>query len=244
MIGLLLALGFHSAAHAYLPPAFYVYGQIAESRAKNPPVEGLRISLSRPKGAGTEEGLGSFVVAGWSPSTNGWPSLSLLLSPQADSIIRSVTAFGIPVAKENELLRGSREQLAAMREPPRPYYRPDKRMTLKRHRQSYAWVHRESGREVWLEKDSMIPLKIVGPCPREVIDLSWAQSGENRCELEFRNAVAVGRGALSSVRMLLWKDGAPLLFFSFDKASARADGGEADGALSEEAKAAADILLH
>lgn len=232
-----------ATAFAYLPPAFYVYGQIAEMRAKTPP-PALQITLSRPQSAGTEESLGQISVPSWRPATNGWPSLSLLFSDQADALVQSVMAFGIPVAKEADLLRASREQIAAMREPPKPYYRPDRRMALRRHRQTYAWVHREGAKEIWLEKDSLLPLKVVGPCPREVIDLSWAKAGENRCEMEFRNAYALRRGALSTARMLLWKDGTPLLFFSFEKAGAKTEATAAESKVSEEARAAANILLH
>jgi hypothetical protein len=213
---LLASAAFAPRAYAYLPPAFYVYAHGAEQKGKTPP-PGVVVTVSRPQGSGTEESLGSISMPNWPRTLNGWPSLDLLFANEGVDLIKAVEAFGIPVAKESDLLRASREQIAAMKEAPRPFYKPDRRMGLKRYKGKYAWVHKEGPRSIWIEKDTYLPLKIEGPCPDGVSDLPWAKSGDSLCELEFRNVYAVRRGNTQGARMLLWKEGVPLLFFSFDK---------------------------
>lgn len=238
---------FPASASAYLPPAFYVYSHIADQRAKTP-APSLQISVSRPMGSGTEEVLGSITIPAWNPKPEGWPSLSLLFSGESDSLIQSVVSFGIPVAKESDLLRARADQVAAMKDPPKPFYKPDKRMGLKRYKQTYAWVHRENNRAVWVEKDTFLPLKIEGPCPEEVKELSWAKSGENKCELEFRNVYSLRRGTPQNSRITIWKDGSPVLFFSFDRAVPPKAGGvpalAAENKLPPNISAIADSILH
>ncbi len=242
----LLSLFFPIHAQAYLPPAFFIYERIAEQKAKTI-VSGIALTVARPQTAGTEEILGTLSLSEWKPESGGWPALSLIFQNDAGSLIDAVTAFGISVPKETELLRVEKEKLTAMKDPPHPFYRADKTMSLKRARQTYAWVHSraETGRSVWVEKDSFLPLKILAPCPAAVASLGWAKSGENKCELEFRNLTALKRGNFQSARMTLWKDGAPLLFFTFDKiASGKIKLPPSDGKLPTEVKEIAEIVLH
>lgn len=247
LFALLASAIFSPSASAYLPPSFYIYTHIAEQRAKTPNPS-LQISVSRPMGSGTEEVLGTISLPSWSPRAEGWPSLSLLFSGEAEALIQSVNSFGIPVTKESELLRAKPEQVAAMKDPPKPFYKPDKRMSLKRHRQTYAWVHHEKNRAIWLEKDTFLPLKIEGPCPAEVVELSWAKSGENKCELEFRNVYSLRRGSPQNSRLTVWKDGNPVLFFSFDRVVPPKAGGApaltAETKLPANIAAIADSMLH
>lgn len=235
------------AAQAYLPPSFYVYNHIAEQRAKVP-TPSVQISVSRPMGSGTEQLLGTITIGSWQPRTGGWPALSLLFASDPEMLTRSVMAFGLPVAKEADLLRASKEQVAAMKEPPRPFYKVDKRMKLRRHRQTYAWVHKEGDRAVWVEKDTFLPLKVEGPCPPEVSTLEWAKAGENRCEIEFRNVGSLRRGTPQNSRITLWKDGAPVLFFSFDRVVPPKAGGvpalHSESKVPPEISSIADSILH
>jgi hypothetical protein len=244
---LLASAIFPLAAHAYLPPAFYLYEHIAEPRAKSSSPS-LQISISRPMGAGTEETIGSLFIPAWEPSQGGWPALSLLFTGDSDKLIQSVASFGIPVAKEQDLMRAKPEQISAMKEIPRPFYRTDKRMGLERYRQTYAWVHKEGERAVWVEKDTYLPLKIQGPCPAEVAELSWAKAGEDKCELEFRNVFAARRGNPQNSRLAIWKDGNPVLFFSFERViPAKKDAAPKtpkDSGLPANIQAIADIFLH
>lgn len=247
-LSLLLLLGLSATnAHAYLPPAFYIYGHMAEQRGKAAPLPSVQVTVSRPAGAGTEETLGTYTLPAWGPDAGGWPSLSLLFASDGEALIRGITAYGIPVAKETDLLRASPQQIAAMKEAPRPFYRPDRRMGLKRYKQTYAWVHREGARSVWIEKDSYLPLKIEGPCPAGVSDLAWAkEGGGNVCELEFRNVLSVRRGTPQNSRLLLWKDGAPLLFLSFDRVTMNktAATGAPESTLPANLQAIVSTLLH
>lgn len=243
---LLLAFSFSAPAWAYLPPAFYVYTHVADPKGKSN-VAGVSVTISKPQGSGTEELLGTISLVGWGHASGGWPSLSLLFENDHAALIRAVTSFGIPVPPESALLRVDRDRIGAMRELPKPFYKPDHTMALKRTRKTYAWVHsdKDETRSVWIEKDSFLPLKIAAPCPSAAAQLSWAKAGENKCELEFRNLGALRRGSIQSSRMILWKDGAPLLFFTFDKVSNGKDKLPAsDGKLSSDVKAIAETVLH
>jgi hypothetical protein len=204
------------SAFAYLPPAFFVYSQIAEQRAKTQ-LPFLVITVSKPMGSDTEEVIGNFLLPPWQKEKGGWPTLSILLQGEAEELIQSVSQFGIPVQKETDLLRANKEQVSAMKAPPKPFYRLDKRMGLKRFRETYSWVHKEADRSIWIEKDSFFPLKIEGPCPNEVAELSWAKAGENKCEVDFRNILSLRRGTPQNSRITLWKDGQRVLFFTIDR---------------------------
>jgi hypothetical protein len=206
----------NSMAQAYLPPAFFIYSHIAEERAKAP-LPHLIITASKPMGAGTEEVIGTFALSPWQKEKEAWPSLSLLLQSDPDELIQSVAAFGIPVQKENELLRATKEQVAAMKEPPKPFYKIDKRMGLKRFRQTYAWVHKDGNKSIWIEKDTFFPLKIEAPCPAEALDLPWAKPGPNNCEVDYRNILSLRRGTPQNSKVTLWKDGNPILYFTVDR---------------------------
>jgi hypothetical protein len=235
-----------SAAHAYLPPAFYLYSRLAEQKGKTS-VNSVTLSVSRPQGGSTEELLGTLSLQNWKATEGGWPTLSILFTSDSDALVATIAAFGLNVATEKELLRVSRDQLFAMKEPPRPFYKIDRTMSLRRARQTYAWVHsnKESGKSVWLEKDTFLPLKIAAPCPPEVATLPWAKAGANLCEVEFRNLYALRRGNVQSTRITLWKDGMPLLFFTFEKAvAARPGQSQADTKLPAELKAVAEAILH
>jgi hypothetical protein len=212
----LLLIALPNLAWAYLPPAFFVYSHIAEQRAKST-LPFLVITVSKPMGSGTEEVIGTFLLPPWQKEKGAWPSLSLLLQGDSEELMQSVSNFGIPVQKEADLLRANKEQVSAMKEPPKPFYRTDKRMGLKRFRQTYSWVHKEAERSIWIEKDSFFPLKIEGPCPNEVAELSWAKAGENKCELDFRNILSLRRGTPQNSRITLWKDGQQVLFFTVDR---------------------------
>ncbi len=235
-----------ASAHAYLPPAFFVYSRVTEQKAKNN-VTGALVTVARPQSSGTEEILGQLSLSEWQPVTGGWPTLSLIFNADHEALIRSVTAFGLTVAPETSLLRVERERISAMKEAPRPFYKPDRTMSMKRARQTYAWVHSnaESGKSIWVEKDTVLPLKIAAPCPAAAASLSWAKSGENKCEIEFRNLSALRRGSFQSARLTLWKDGAPLLFFTFDKTvSGKAKLSPTDGKLPPDVREVAETVLH
>jgi hypothetical protein len=233
-------------AHAYLPPAFFVYSKVVEPKAKSPAVNGVALTVSKPQAAGTEEILGSISLTDWKSGSGGWPTLSLIFDGDQEALVRAVSSFGLTVLKETELLRIDKDKSAAMKDPPHPFYRTDPHMSLKRTRQTYAWVHGNAdGKSVWIEKDSFLPLKIAAPCPSAASGLGWAKAGDNKCEVEFRNLGALKRGNFSSARLTLWKDGAPLLFFNFDKvATGKMQLPKADDRLSAEVKEIAETILH
>lgn len=242
-----LAILIAPTAHAYLPPAFYFYAKLAEQKGKAT-VQSVTLGVSRPQAAGTEEALGSVTIvpaSGTRPPPGAWPAMSVLFESDPDALIRAVQAFGLSVAKETDLLRVSREQLNAMKEPPRPVYKADRTMSLQRSRQTYAWVHgnKESGKSVWAEKDTYLPLKIAAPCPEAATNLSWAKAGDNKCELEFRNLYALRRGNFQSARFTLWKDGAPLLFFNVERLGPARTGAPEDK-LSPDVKEIAETIFH
>lgn len=216
---LLLTFLIPLSASAYIPPSFLIYSRIAEQR-EQAPAPALTLLVSRPASGGTEESLGTIQVQGWPAEDGAWPSLSLLFASKPDELMGAVEKFGLTVFREQDLLRVSKEQAAAMKEPPRPFYKNDKTMGLKRQRGNYAWVHTTAEKSIWIEKDSFIPLKIAAPCPKQVNELPWAKSGEGKCELEFRNAWSLRKGtAPVGAKMILMKDGQPLLYYSFERIS-------------------------
>ena len=237
-------------AKAYLPPSYYIYQHLAESRVKQS-TPAVLINVSRPLAASTEESLGTIPINAIRATEGGWPALSLLFSSNRDEMIFSVEKFGIPVAKEKDLLRASREQISAMKEPPRPFYKRDTKMQLRRFRETYAWIHTnndEKAKSVWVEKDSFLPLKITGPCPKEISGLSWVKAGDGNCEMEFKNILSAQAGNYQNTRITLMKDGAPILFFNFEKVSFPKAGASASVAgettLPAEVKEISQILLH
>lgn len=237
-----------SPARAYLPPSFFVYSKLVEPKAKLPQVSGVAITIARPQGSGTEEILGALSLSDWKSSpAPGWPVLSLIFESDQEALIQAITNFGLSVPREQDLLRVERDKLAALKDPPNPFYKVDPGMSLKRTRQTYAWVHSDSasGKAVWVEKDSFLPLKVAAPCPTVASSLGWAKAGDNKCEVEFRNLGALRRGNLQSARLTLWKDGAPLLFLTFDKLSnGKTPLPKADEKLPPEVKEIAETILH
>ena len=244
----LIALLAPAGARAFLPPAFYVYAKLGEQKSKTP-VTGVALTVARPQGSGTEELLGTLSIPEIKPEKGGWPGLSLVFHQDSESLVRAATAFGLTVLPESELMRVERSKLSAMKDPPDPFYKPDPTMSLKRARQTYAWVHgnAETGPALWVEKDSFLPLKITAPCPAAVATISWAKAGDNKCELEFRNLGALRRGSYQSSRMIFWKDGAPLLFLTFDRlvtANAKAKLPPSDERLPANVKEIVETVLH
>jgi hypothetical protein len=244
---LTLCLAFVSpSAFAYLPPAFFLYSKLAEQKTKVP-VTGVALTVARPQGSGTEEILGTLTISGWAPTPGGWPGLSLLFHADAAGIIEAVTDFGLTVTPETDLMRVDHAKLQAMKEPPTPFYKTDPTMSLKRTRQTYAWVHSnpQAGLSIWIEKDSFLPLKVAAPCPAAAAALGWAKAGDNKCELEFRNLYALRHGNFQNARMILWKDGAPLLFLTFDRlGTAKTKLPPSDGKLPAEVKEIVETVLH
>ncbi len=233
-------------AYAYLPPAFFIYSKLGEQKTRTQ-ITGALLTIARPQNAGTEEILGTLSLPEWRPVEGGWPGLSLIFHSDTESILRSVSAFGLTIYPESELMRVDREKLTALKEPPVPFYKPDPTMSLQRTRDTYAWVHSnaQTGESIWVEKDSFLPLKIAAPCPNGAAELAWAKSGPNKCELEFRNLTALRHGNLQNARMILWKDGAPLLFLTFDRlASAKTKLPASDGKLSSELISLVETVLH
>jgi hypothetical protein len=241
---ILITALFPLVAAAYLPPAFFVYAETAGHRGKGT-IPGATFTVSRPLPSGGEEVLGNLTIPGSVAGAGAWPSMSLLFQGDADALLEAVRGFGLTIPKETDLLRATREQAAAMKEAPHPFYRTDPTMSLKRFHKTYAWVHsnKEGTRSIWIEKDTFLPLHIEAPCP---VELSWTKSGENRCAVEFRNVYPLRRGTAAGGRIIFLKDGVPVLYFSFDRLSAA--GTEApvvssDAKNAEEIKALAAVLF-
>ncbi len=161
-------------AHAYLPPAFFVYSKLVEPKIKSPPITGVALTVARPQTAGTEEILGSISITEWKSSSGGWPILSLIFDGDQEALEKAVSNYGLTVLKETDLLRIDKDKAASMKDPPHPFYKTDPTMSLKRTRQTYAWVHSNAdGKSVWVEKDSFLPLKVAGLCPSAASGLGF-----------------------------------------------------------------------
>jgi hypothetical protein len=245
-LNFLLPFFLTALAHAYLPPAFFVYSRLAEQKTKTP-VTAVAITVARPQASGTEEILGTTSISLPALTEGGWPGLSLLFHSDSQELFRAVAAFGLQITPEHDLLRVDRSRLSSLKEAPYPFYKTDFTMSLKRTRQTYAWVHSsaDGARSIWVEKDSFLPLKVAAPCPAEAAALAWAKAGNNKCELEFRNLYALRHGNLQSARMTLWKDGSPLLFFTFDRlASGKTKLPLSDGTLTPDVASIVHSILH
>jgi hypothetical protein len=236
-------------AQAYIPPSFFIYTKIAEQKEQSPNPS-LTLLVSRPAAGGTEEALGTITLPTWPSSEGNWPTLSLLFSSNVNELFSAVEKFGLVIPREQDLLRVSKEQAAAMKDPPRPFYKSDKNMALKRQRQNYAWVHRgseDSKKSIWIEKDTFLPLKISAPCPEKATELPWAKSGDNLCDIEFRNTWSLRKGSAPvGAKIILSKDGQPLLYFSFEKISytKSTTNTVAEFKIPDDIREIAQILLH
>ncbi|MGE3261446.1 MAG: hypothetical protein AB7K68_06685 [Bacteriovoracia bacterium] len=244
VLGFLLLLPV--SASAYLPPAFFIYAETAAHRGKGV-VPGATFTVSRPLPTGGEEVIGNLTLPGLVAGAGSWPTLSLLFQSEEAPLTDAVRGFGLTIPREVDLLRASRDQAAAMKEAPRPFYKADPTVSMKRFHKTYAWVHsdKEGSRSIWIEKDTFLPLHIEGPCPK--VELSWTKSGENRCAVEFRNVYPVRRGNTTGARITLLKDGVPVMYFSFDRLSAATTGApvvSSDAKYPEEIKALAAVLFH
>ncbi|MGZ3692802.1 MAG: hypothetical protein ACXWQO_01035 [Bdellovibrionota bacterium] len=242
----LALLLFPLAAFALLPPAFFLYSEVASHRGKGT-IPGISFTVSRPLPAGGEEVIGGLTLPGLVAGNGAWPTLSLLFQSDDAALAESIRGFGIPILKETDLLRVSREQAAAMKDPPRPFYKSDPSVTMKRFRKTYAWVHsdKDGARSVWIEKDTFLPLHVEAPCPS--VELPWTKAGENRCAVEFRNVYPLRRGNANGGRIIFLKDGVPALYFSFDRLSKESTGApvvSSDAKYPAEIKALSDILFH
>lgn len=245
LLAFALPLLFPWLAQAYLPPAYHIYAEVAAHRGKGA-MFGAAFTVSRPLPSGGEEVIGSVTVPGPMIGSGNWPLLSLLFQAEEAPLLEAVRGFGLSIAKETDLLRASRDQVAAMKEAPRPFYKTDPLVSLKRFNKTYAWVHadKEGARGIWVEKDTFLPLRVEAPCPP--VDLSWTKSGDNRCAVEFRNIYALRRGNSAGARIILLKDGMPAMYFSFDRLLPATNGNvvlNGEAKYPEEIKALSAILF-
>lgn len=236
---------FLTSAWAKLPPSYFVYEQISEL-APRPNGTSLIISISRPLGSGNEELLGTLNLPSWENKEGAWPALSLLFPANKEQLKGSIKNFGLKISEETELVRLPKDKILSSKDPVKPFYKPDPRMHLRQVRGTYAWVHEEADRSVWIEKDTFLPLKVSGPCPPGVSDLGWSKGGSSICEIEFRNILSARRGAPSNSRLTLWQNGAPILFLSLDRVgSLRAfDRMPPSAEISDAVKSILDTILH
>jgi hypothetical protein len=243
---LALLLFFPLTASAFLPPAFYLYSEVASHRGKGT-VPGITFTVSRPLPTGGEEVIGGLTLPGLVSGPSAWPTLSLLFQSDDAALTESVRGFGLTIPKETDLLRATREQAAAMKDALRPFYKNDPTVSMKRFHKTYAWVHsdKDNARSIWIEKDTFLPLHIEAPCP--AVELPWTKAGENKCAVEFRNVYPLRRGNATGGRITFLKDGVPAVYFSVDRLSAASNGPavvSSDSKNPEEIKALAAILFH
>ena len=173
---LLLALLLCNSAHAYMPPAFFLYEKLAEVR--NSPVQAaaFQLSIYRMRAGGTEEPLGEITQNLGASNDNEWPSLTLLISNDQAELVAAVQKFGLKVLDEQDLLITTKEKLEAMKQPPRRFYRKDPNVYLRRLSQVIAWVHasttpnNSASKSFWMEKENFLPLKVEAPCPELLQD--------------------------------------------------------------------------
>ena len=217
-----------SEARAYIPPAYFIYEQMAQPREKSSRYS-YQIQVSKPVSpiSNMEENLITYVHEFPVPAEGGWPVLSLLFSSSSKEIETSVEKFGISTVSEDALLVAPKEEIIALKDTPKTYYRPDPQMELKRYKQSYAWSHVESNpatsgaRSVWMEMDTFIPLKITGPCPKQLDELPWILPGEGTCELEYKNVFSLKAAPKQTYKLVFSKNNAPALLIVIERTNSK-----------------------
>ncbi|MCO5142439.1 MAG: hypothetical protein M9962_05045 [Oligoflexia bacterium] len=210
-------LFFTLPAFAYIPPSYFIYNKIAGE--KETPFPTIKLSVTKPAAGGTEETLGTITISSIVIEENRWPVLSILFPSTQAQLKNSIKAFGLNIPTEKDLLIVPENQISQAKDLPKKLYKNDENIKLKRYGKSYAWVHRnaENKKEIWIEKDSFLPLRVQGDCPKELEDVLAKIDLSEPCSFEFRNQYSLKRGRYQQAKIILIQKDVPLLYFNFDK---------------------------
>lgn len=185
---------------AAVPPSFYLAEKLAKRRGG---LEGAIVqyeifkpAAEKDKGPATFLWRGTFVyVPGRvsperSTKVSYWPLAELLLEPDSGRLLNSWKNFGLPVAREEELVikRGRGEKHPASEEE-NSFYRRENSLAVKRYENKIAWQIAEAAgkKRLLIEKDSFDLVAMVGPCPTDLAAVFVGSAKESpECTLEFR----------------------------------------------------------
>lgn len=242
-----------NTALAYLPPSYFLYDKLAAKKGDSTPALAtvLHFKILQRSAIGMDVPMGDFQISTVSGYHGGWPSISLLFPPRAEELKMIVEKFGIPIKKEVELVRLPAEAAITNKTPVRPFYNRDENVKMRRLRNTIAFVHADAMnplKSIWIDKDSLFPLKIEAPCPPEVEKIPGVKPGAGVCALEFHNMMGAKQGRLSGSKFLFLKDNSILLTFSLEKVQSFKAGKNVDtspnGPLNEEVSSLVKLLLN
>ncbi len=222
-----LLLTSHNSAHAFLPPSYFLVQKCAAERDRLSRAL-VKITVSRPaeNNKTPEILLGESTLnypdaeQSSSDKKSTWPALAMFLESNEEFMLNAWKNFGIPVKAEAELLRIKKEQYQGMKDMPNPFYKIDHTVSLKRFKNTYAFVCTDHNKEksIWIEKDSFTPLAIQGPCPDNLSSLADLKGTEgNTCELQFEKNLFHKNPSTRLGKILLRKSNKTLLVFRITK---------------------------
>ncbi|NUM88514.1 MAG: hypothetical protein HUU37_04845 [Bdellovibrionales bacterium] len=224
VVAWLLLVLLSAEAPAYLPPAHLLAKRIAES---HDPAKLVLAKVGVYRAGETASDADSLLweehalipLQGTPRSPERWPGLSILLESDPARLMEGLRRFGLAVVPETALLRHPLEKVRAMKDPPRPFYLPDPSMSFQRVGKRMAWVSTsaDGARSLWVEKDSFFPIKLQGPCPASVEEISWANSSDLPCELLYESVTGLQNARGGKVSLLVRRNGQNLIRFRINR---------------------------
>jgi hypothetical protein len=207
---------------AYTPPGFYLAQKIVSGRDSGNNLFLVEVYRAAPSAKEADELLWDqyLQLGAGNSSESPWPGLSILAESDMDRLVTAFKKFGLPVISEESLAKFRGEQLRSMKETPRPFYNTDQNMSLRRDNRQIAWVlsSPDGSRSLWMEKNSLFPLFLRGPCPKSVEEISWAKGGDSPCDLRFESISGIKTSAGKRTAAVLTRNGQPLIKFVIKRA--------------------------
>jgi len=205
---------------AYLPPSHFIAQKIVDERtAFNRAILQISILLPKENIKATEKLLWETKVTYDHSFQGAWPTTTLLLENSAEKIIQSWRSFELPAPAEADLVLYKKEDYENEKEIPSPFYKRDPSISLKRYKNRYAWVASSDTKEksLWIEKESFIPLAMMGPCPKNINDVSSVSiSDSSKCELQFDRSLFSKNSASRVGKIILRHEEKPILIFKIE----------------------------
>jgi hypothetical protein len=215
----LLVLLVCNNAFAYAPPIHFQVKKIVENHT---PFNSASVLITTLKPAQDNQSVDEVLwqeSIPYSSKTN-WPILALLMEPKEDALMAAWKNFGLLAPSEQELLAHKPAQFKAMENSPRPFYRFNPQLSLKRFAGgiAYASENSQSGKAIYIERDTFLPISVSGACPSDLQKLSWAKRSSAICKIEFERGNQFKPGSSRAFRVILKNETQSLLIFRIDSA--------------------------
>lgn len=217
---LFLTLLFVCIAHSALAYVAPVHFQVQKITAGRPVFQNALIEITVLKPAqdnhSIDEALEHTAII-YNPNAH-WPVLPLLLEANPTSLRGAWQAFGPLAPTEADLAIHKPEQLRTLENPPRPFYSENPQLSLKRFPGGIAFASTsdDGKNSILVDRDTFIPISVVGPCPQEVNSLSWIHSTGGQCHVDFERGFNFRIGLGRTFRFYLKNEKQNLLIFRID----------------------------